>query len=31
MIKSMKVIIDGMGFVVYSPFAVKKIPTGEDF
>lgn len=31
MIKRMHVSIDGMGFVVYSPFAVKKIPAGEDF
>lgn len=27
----MKVVIDGMGFVVYSPFAMKKISIGEDF
>lgn len=27
----MNISIDGMGLVVYSPFAVKKIPKGEDF
>lgn len=31
MIKSMKIAIDGMGFVVYSPFAVKKIVLDDDF
>lgn len=29
--ETINISIDGMGLVVYSPFAVKKIPEGEDF
>lgn len=31
MLKRINILIDGMGLVLYSPFAVKKIPEGEDF
>lgn len=31
MLKRISIIIDGMGMVLYSPFAVKKIPVGDDF
>lgn len=31
MLKRISLFIDGMGLVLYSPFAVKKIPANEDF
>ena len=31
MLKRISLFIDGMGLVLYSPFAVKKIHAGDDF
>lgn len=31
MLKRISIFIDGMGMVLYSPFAVKKIPVSDDF